>query len=180
MSARFAHERNSRSLMGGALGLCWLIGIGCAVTQLGATPGEVAQAQSQFGQGANVFANECAKCHGQRGQGIGSASAVLGPGALPEYPSSGGGASDMAQLDPQLAQIEAQSRPAGASWRDPFQNAQDLFTFISTHMPKGHASEMKPQDDWAVVSFMLAAQGATLPPAGIGPANASSIRIPRR
>jgi cytochrome c len=101
-----------------------------------------------------VFANECARCHGQRGEGVGSAPAILGPGAL-------------------------QARPAGAAWRDQFLNAQDLFNFTSTHMPKGNAGKL-PRDYWVLVSFMLAVQGANVPANGPGPANASSILIPAR
>ena len=177
MSARFAHH--GMLVVGGAFVLGGLLGLGCAATQLGATPAQLAQARGQSEQGASVFASQCAKCHGERGEGIGSTPDVLGPGALPEYPrDSGSGGGPL--TDPQLLQIEAQARPAGAAWRDPFRNAQDLYDFTRTHMPKGHTGELKPADTWAVVSFILAAQGASLPTGGIGPANASSIQIPRR
>jgi mono/diheme cytochrome c family protein len=167
-------------LLGGAFTLGGLFGIGCAVTQLGATPAELAQARGPAESGANIFASACASCHGQRGEGMGGASPILGPGALPEFPSSSVSSGDPAQSDPQLLQIEMQSRPAGAAWRDPFRNAQDLYNFVSTHMPKGHTDSLKAPERWAVVSFMLAVQGASLPPGSIGPANASSIKIPRR
>src|SRR4029077_18695985 len=127
-----------------------------------------------------VFSTECATCHGQRGEGLAGATAILGPGALPEFPRSSGSTSDPALLDPQLIQIQAQSRPAGAAWRDPFRNALDLYNFTSTHLSKARAAELKGPDYWAVVSFMLAVQGATLPPRGIGPGDATSIPIPRR
>lgn len=180
MSARFAHRVPSLLLLAGALLVSGTIGYGCAASQLGATPADLAQGRGQSEQGANVYASECAKCHGDRGQGIGTFPAVLGPGALPEYPSSAVAASDPALSDPQLLQIEAQARPAGAAWRDPFRNAQDLFTFTSTHMPKGHPGSLSQKDYWAVVSFMLSVQGAKLPPGGLNPANASTIQIPRR
>jgi mono/diheme cytochrome c family protein len=160
--------------------LSGLIGLGCAATQLGATPAELAQARGQSETGANVFASACAMCHGQRGEGVGDAPAILGVGALPEYPRDSAGAAGSALTDPQLIQIEAQARPAGAAWRDPFRNAQDLYDFVSTHMPKGHAGQLKPAESWAVVSFLLAAQGASVPVGGLGPANASSTQIPRR
>lgn len=165
-------------VIGRAFAVCALVGLGCAATQLGATPAQLATARGQSDQGANVFASQCAKCHGERGEGIGSAPDVLGSGALPEYPRNTAGSSG-ALTDPQLLQIEAQARPAGAAWRDPFRNAQDLYNFTSTHMPKGQVGELKPADVWAVVSFILAAQGASLPTGGVGPANASSIQIPR-
>jgi mono/diheme cytochrome c family protein len=179
MVARYAEKVMSLSALGGAFVFCGLIGLGCAATQLGATPADLARAKGQAEQGATGFANECARCHGQRGEGIGSAPAILGPGALPEYPRAIVGSSDPAQSDPQLRQIEALARPAGAAWRDQFRNAQDLFNFTSTHMPKGSASKL-PRDYWAMVSFMLAVQGANVPANGPGPANASSILIPAR
>jgi mono/diheme cytochrome c family protein len=177
MSVRIFSRR--MSLVGGVFALFGLIGIGCAVTRMGATPDELSRARDKASQGATVFATECAGCHGDRGQGVGSVPAILGEGALPETPRNSA-ASDSASGDPQLLQLQAQARPAGAAWRDPFRTAQDLFTFLTTHMPKGRVGEVKPQDMWALTSFMLAVQGANMPPTGAGPANANSIQIPRR
>jgi hypothetical protein len=177
MSSRVAHS--GTSVVGGAFALCGLVLLGCAVTQMGATPGDLARAQDQAGPGATTYAKECASCHGSRGEGLASAPALLGPGTLPEYPRNRG-SGDPTLTDPQQIQLEMQSRPAGAAWRDPFRNAQDLYDFTSTRMPMGHAGELKPADYWAVVNFLLAAQSASLPAGGIGPANASSVAIPRR
>ena len=177
MSARFAHHITS--ILCGALMLCGLIALGCAVTQTGATAADLARARGQADKGATVYTNECAKCHGQRGEGLASAPALMGPGALPEYPRTTGGSADPTLIDPQMLQIEMQTRPAGAAWRDPFRNAQDLYTFASTHMPKDRPGELKPADYWAIVSFLLAAQGTNLPAGGLGPANASAMPIPR-
>lgn len=179
----FHAARRGSSVMGRApsrsLFLCGLVWLGCASTQLGATPEDLSRARDQAGQGATTFANECASCHGNRGEGLASAGAILGVGSLPEYPRSSG-VGDPTITDPQLIQIQAQTRPAGAAWRDPFRNAQDLYTFTTTHLPKSRASALRDSDYWAVVGFMLAAQGATLPPGGIGPTNAASIPIPKR
>jgi cytochrome c len=178
MSYRIVHPVTL--VVGGVIMLGGLVLLGCAVTQLGATPTDLARAQDQAAPGATTFAGECAKCHGQRGEGLAGAPALLGPGTLPEYPRDIGSTSNAAFLDAQQLQIEMQSRPAGAAWRDLFKNAQDLYAFISIHMPKTHAGELKPGEYWAVVNFLLAAQGASLPAGGIGPANASSMPIPRR
>jgi mono/diheme cytochrome c family protein len=183
----FHAVRQGRSVVGRGLGrhlgrhliLGGLALLGCASTQLGATPDELAHARDQVGQGATTFANECASCHGDRGEGLASAGAILGPGALPEYPRSSG-VGDPTITDPQLIQIQAQTRPAGAAWRDPFRNAQDLYTFTLTHLPKSRATALRDSDYWAVVGFILAAQGASLPPGGVGPSNAASIPIPKR
>ncbi len=158
-------------------GLAWL---GCATTKLGATPDDLARAQAQTNRGATVYTNECASCHGARGEGLASAPAILGPGALPEYPRDTGGVGDPTVTDPQLIQIQAQTRPAGAPWRDPLRNAQDLYTFTTTHLPKSRAANLHGPDYWAVVSYILAAQGVSLPADGIGPAVAASIPIPKR
>ena len=179
MLARFAHRRMS-SLVRGAFVVCGLLGLGCAAIQLGATPVELARARDQSDRGATLFASACANCHGQRGEGVGSVPDVLGPRALPEYPRDSSGSNDPSAGDPQLLQLEAQARPAGAASRDCFRNAQDVFNFISTRMPKGHGGALKPDEYWAVVNFLLAAQGATKPTGDIGPTNATSIPLPRR
>jgi mono/diheme cytochrome c family protein len=178
MSSRFAHP--GLSVVVGGILLGGLALLGCAMTQMGATAADLARANDQAAQGATLYGSACAKCHGQRGEGLAGTPALLGPGALPEYPRSTGGSGDPTLTDPQQLQIQMQTRPAGAAWRDPFRTAQDLFAFVSTQMPKGHAGELPPADYWAVVNFLVAAQGASLPPGGIGPANASSLPIPRR
>jgi cytochrome c len=178
MSFRFTHSR--ASMVGWPVFLCGLAWLGCASTQTGATADDLVRASGQTSQGAATFTNECAKCHGQRGEGLASAPMILGSGALPEFPRSTGSATDMTVMDPQLIQIQAQTRPAGAASRDPFRNALDLYSYTAKHMPKARADELKESDYWAVVSFMLAAQGATLPPRGIDASNATSIPIPRR
>ncbi len=163
-----------------SLTLCALTSIGCASAKVGATAEDLARAHDQSAQGATVYTNECASCHGARGEGLASAPSILGPGALPEYPHNTGGVGDPTITDPQLIQIQAQTRPAGAPWRDPLRNAQDLYTFTTTHLPKSRASNLKDGDYWAVVSYVLAVQGVSLPTGGIGPSNAASIPIPKR
>ena len=178
MPSRIAHPLTS--VVGGVFMVCGLVWLGCAVTQMGATAADLARAQGQAAPGATTYAAACAKCHGQRGEGLASAPALMGPGALPEYPRNSGSSGDPGFIDAQQLQIEMQARPAGAAWRDPFRNAQDLYNFTSTHMPKSHAGELKQGDYWALINFLLAAQGATLPAGGIGPANASATPIPKR
>jgi mono/diheme cytochrome c family protein len=179
MAYRFAYGGTVARRKLAWLGLAGLVAIGCATTPLGAAPADLARGRDQFAQGATVFANECAGCHGPRGEGLASAPAILGAGALPEFPRTSG-VGDPTITDPQLIQIAAQSRPAGAAWRDPFRNALDLFTFTTTHLPKSRARELKQADYWSVTSFVLAVQGASLPPGGVDPAGAASIPIPKR
>jgi Cytochrome c len=164
----------------GSFALSALAVLGCASAKVGATAEDLARAHDQSAQGATVYTNECASCHGARGEGLASAPSILGPGALPEYPHNTGGVGDPTITDPQLIQIQAQTRPAGAAWRDPLRNAQDLYTFTTTHLPKSRAANLKDGDYWAVVSYVLAVQGVSLPTGGIGPANGASIPIPKR
>jgi hypothetical protein len=151
--------------------------VACSATKLGATEADLGRARSQASPGADVFARECARCHGERGEGLAGASAILGPGALPEYPRDTGPGSSM-PTDQQQMQIQVQTRPAGAPWRDPFRNAQDLHDFTKSHMPKARANAINPGDYWAVTAFMLAVQGATLPQGGLDENNASSVSVP--
>jgi cytochrome c553 len=149
----------------------------CAATQPGATDAQMALGQSRATTGSSVYANECARCHGQHGEGLASTPPVMGPGALPEYPRDlGTGNSNL--TDPQQIQIQQQTRPQGAPWRDPFRNAQSLFDFVKLHLPKARAAAMKQDDYWAVVSFLLAVQGADVPATGVTADNAMSIAVP--
>ena len=159
---------------------CGLMSLACARVPLGATVEDLTRARDQSSQGAAIYAAECASCHGQRGEGLAATGAIMGPGALPEYPRNSTTAGDPTITDPQLIQIRAQTRPAGAAWRDPFHNAQDLWRFLTLHLPKNRADQLKPDDYWAVTGYLLAAQGVTLPPGGLGPANAATIPIPKR
>jgi hypothetical protein len=178
MSFRFGAAR----LSAGCATVLWgVLVVACGATKLGATDVDLARARDQASQGAAVFSQECANCHGQRGEGLAGASAILGLGALPEYPRDYSGAGTTTTMtDPQQLQIQIQTRPAGAPSRDPFRNAQDLHDYTKVHLPKSRASALKEGDYWAVVTFLLAAQGAQVPPGGINADNARSISIPRR
>ncbi|HEY3816235.1 MAG TPA: c-type cytochrome [Polyangiaceae bacterium] len=151
----------------------------CAATQLGATEADLARGRSTAAQGGTLFTQACSHCHGERGEGLAGASAILGPGALPEYPRDNSGPGSAVPTDPQQLQIQTQTRPAGAPWRDPFRTAQNLYDFVSTHMPKNQPNELKSDDYWAIVTFMETVQGAQVPPGGINASNASAIPIAR-
>jgi cytochrome c len=162
------------------IGLATLVfgSYGCSTAGLGATEPQLAKARDRASAGADVFANECVRCHGKRGQGLAGAPEILGPGALPEYPRNMNSGMQ-AIVDPDQLQIQQQTRPSGAPTRDVFRNADDLHAYLHDHLPKSRAAAMKSEDYWAVVTFMLAAQGADVPSEGIGPNNAASIPIPR-
>lgn len=149
----------------------------CATTPAGATDANLALAESQASGGADLFARECASCHGQRGEGKAGAPPIIGAGALPLYPretSSGPAFTDPAQL-----QVQSQSRPPGVPSREPFRTAGDLHEYISRHMPlpKKRAGTLGPEEYWAILNFILAAHGTRLPEGGVTPSNASTVEI---
>ena len=170
----------ARLLRGGVLVLAGATAACAASGPLGATNADLARAHDNASQGAVLFGQGCAHCHGERGEGLAGASAVLGPGALPEYPRDNSGPGSATPTDPQQLQIQVQTRPAGAPWRDPFRNAQSLFEFVSGHMPKTEAVALKPDDYYAIVGFLISVQGGEIPPGGVNAANAITIPIPRR
>jgi hypothetical protein len=151
----------------------------CAATQLGATDADLARGRDTAAQGATLFTQACSHCHGDRGEGLAGATAILGPGALPEYPRDNTGPGSTIPTDPQQLQIQTQTRPAGAPWRDPFRSAQSLYDFITTHMPKNQTNGLKNDDFWAIITFMEIVQGAQVPAGGINASNAGLIPVAR-
>jgi mono/diheme cytochrome c family protein len=152
---------------------------GCAGRQRGAAPESLAKAQSVASSGSDLFKAHCAICHGQRGESVGRAPRILGPGALPEYPAEQNLNADPAAGDPELLRLRAQTRPAGAPWRDPFRTAEDLYRYVSKNMPRpaDKAGSLRPDEYWAIINFMLVAHGVDVPLSGVGEQNASSVKL---
>jgi hypothetical protein len=113
---------------------------------------------------------------------VGDAPAILGPGALPEYPRENAPSGMRGVQDLQQAEIEQQTRRTGATLRSPFRNAADVYAFVRNHGrgPRLRSPEVKAAHDWAVVAFLLVAQGAQLPAGGLTADNASAVSIPER
>jgi hypothetical protein len=155
------------------------LGLGCASTQRGATDANMAKARSGSPTGYALFERHCAGCHGERGQSVSRAPRIMGAGALPEYPREQNLNADPASGDPELLRLRAQTRPAGAPWRDPFRTAEDLYGYVSKKMPlpEKKAGSLSAEEYWAIVNFMLLAHGAKVPPEGVTEANASSVRL---
>ena len=153
--------------------------LACASRPRGATDANLATAQSGAPEGAASFQRNCASCHGERGQSEGRAPRILGEGALPELPAESNMNVDSAAGDPELLKLRAQTRPAGAPSREPFRTADDLYSYISKHMPlpSDRAGSLPPEEYWAIVNFMLLAHGVPLPPGGVNAANASSVKL---
>jgi len=157
--------------------LLTVLAAACSATRFGASDVDVARARGISARGADLFVKQCAECHGERGEGLAQAPAVLGPGALPVYPRDTAGVGSMAINDPEQFRIRQQTRPAGSPWRDPFRTAQDLFVFLKTHPTKKRAEQLSPDDYWAIVTFMAAAHGSDVPVGGINADNSSSVAI---
>ncbi|HET6150828.1 MAG TPA: c-type cytochrome [Polyangia bacterium] len=181
MSVRPPSSNARRSSLAAAAGLLATLELAgaCAGRQRGATPENLAHAQSAAPNGAALFKTHCAGCHGQRGESVGRAPRILGPGALPKYPAEQNLNADPAAGDPELLRLRAQTRPAGAASRDPFSSAQELFQFVSKNMPRApeKPGSLQPEEYWAIINFMLIAHGVDVPPGGVNAQNASSVKL---
>jgi cytochrome c len=97
-----------------------------------------AQAQS----GSRVYARQCARCHGARGEGKDAAfkglraPEVIGAGALPLKP----------RAFQQLRQTE-------------FRTAKDVYAFVSATMPADQPAILSAEEYWDVVAFLLEKNG---------------------
>jgi hypothetical protein len=158
-----------------ALALAWVAG--CRVTQTGATDAELARARERTARGATLFSDQCAHCHGRRGEGRAGAPSILGALALPEFPHGDSVATGFSFQDPQDLQIQQQTRPPGPPVRGPFRSARDLYDFLGGHVPEERVRSWRPDDSWAVVTFLMAAKGCELPKEGIGPGNAGALSV---
>jgi hypothetical protein len=156
-----------------------LLGVACATMPHGASEANLARAHGAAAEGEAWFKEHCADCHGQRGEGVDNAPRILGPGALPEFPRERNLNADPASGDPELLRLKAQTRPAGAPWRDPFRTMQDLGGYVRKHMPlpARAAGSLTDQQYWAIINFMALAHGVAVPPEGINAANASSTKL---
>lgn len=109
-------------------------------------------AAEQIGRGAQLFAANCAKCHGDSGQGSEDVPPLVGKGALPLYPRPN------------------QMRAAK------FHTALDVALFATKQMPPSSRARARLTSDdyWSILAFALDANGVKLKqPAG--PDNAGSI-----
>ncbi|HWZ90239.1 MAG TPA: cytochrome c [Polyangiaceae bacterium] len=171
----------ARSLLTGFLGASGIFALAaCSVTPLGATDTGIAQARAKTPPGADAFDRNCASCHGRRGEGLTTAPAIIGTGALLKYPREDTSSSSPAFATNASAQQDT-TRVPGQSKRAPFVTAQDVFDYVSTRMPmpKSRAGTLKPEEYWAIVNYMLIAHGVAVPSQGVTQANAKTIDIQR-
>jgi hypothetical protein len=144
-----------------------------------ASDADLAQAKSRASQGASLFEQACASCHGPRGEGLAGAPPIIGATALPRYPRDQSGV--QLYQDPQQIQRQAQLRVPGTPSRAEFVSALDLHTYLKLHMttvkkPAG-AIDLSDSDLLAVVNFVLIAHGSDVPAGEISLENASTVLI---
>jgi len=110
-------------------------------------------ASSQIEHGQELFAANCAKCHGDAGQGTEDAPPLAGKGALPLKP-----------------------RPDQKLRKTDFRTAMDVAEFVTKAMPPKAAARARITNDeyWAILAFALDANGVPLREP-VGPGNAKSI-----
>ncbi len=110
-------------------------------------------ASSQIEHGAKVFAANCAKCHGDAGQGTDDAPPLVGKNALPLKP-----------------------RPDQKLRKTDFHTVMDVANFATKNMPPKpeQRAKLTTDDYWAVLAFDVNANGISLKEP-LGPNNASSF-----
>ena len=162
------------------MALAALAATACRASPLGATEPELDRGRNATSRGALLFADECARCHGRHGEGMGDRPAILGPHALPVYAHEAPASGIPGVYDLQELQIESQTRRTGPPVREPFRDAQDLCIFLNTHGPKQRMAAIRPEGILTIVAFLLAVQGAAIPAGGLTFDNASTVLIPRR
>ena len=121
----------------------------------GAPPPSAASAktpQEQASIGGQVFASECAGCHGSKGEGS-SAPRLVGAGALPADP------------------------PPGSSRKVRFQTALDVFQYVQANMPPGKAGSLTEDQAWAILAFDLQQNGIHLD-AKLDARSAAGVTLP--
>jgi cytochrome c len=113
-----------------------------------------------YARGAEVFAAQCASCHGSRGEGIAPYPALVG--TTPSDFSFG--------KDPKL------TKTIGNYW--PY--ATTLFDYINRAMPFSAPGTLPPGDVYSVVAFLLAENGVIEKTAVMDRRTLSAVRMPAR
>ena len=120
-----------------------------------APPMPPASAEEQIALGAKAYGANCARCHGDAGQGTRKAPPLVGVNALP--------------LDP---------RPDQKLRKTQFHTALDVAQFAVDNMPPDadDRDEISPTEYWAIVAFDLNANGVRLDGL-LSPATAANYKL---
>lgn len=101
-------------------------------------PAELSALAVQVDAGKQVFAEHCASCHGDTGQGTDDGPSIAGKHALPVEP-----------------------RP-GAKRDVTFRTGADVYAFVAANMPADDPGTLTPEQYNAVVAFVLRVNGISL------------------
>jgi len=114
--------------------------------------------QGNVGQGGEIFAERCAQCHGDFGEGLGN------------FPVLVGGAS---------AELKGGDRPektVGSYW--PY--ASTLFDYIHRAMPFGDAQSLSANETYALTAFLLSMNGVIPEDSVLNEKNLAAVKMPNR
>ncbi len=109
---------------------------------VGAPPRVHAFTQDQVREGARAYTRQCARCHGEHGEGKDDqykglrASELIGPSALPCRPA-----------------------PFETIRQGDFRTATDVYEFVSASQPTDEPAALDAGEYWNVVAYLLAANG---------------------
>jgi cytochrome c len=117
-------------------------------------PGATLTATAQIDQGKQLYVENCAKCHGDAGQGTDKGPPVVGNEAFPQSP-----------------------RP-GAKRDVEFHTAADVFAWATKHMPGDAPGSLTTEQYLAIFAFDLTANGVKLDQALDGPAAQAIVLHP--
>lgn len=131
-----------------AMGLAHSLRIGSTARAAWAAPAFLITATEQTERGKELFAQNCAKCHGEQGQGG-------------EDPRGG--------TVPRLI-----GTPNGLQG---YMTAKGLFDFVSKEMPGDEPGTLMPQIYWDILAFILDSNRLLPPNVTLGPENAANIRL---
>lgn len=105
----------------------------------GGEPGGPGSFDDQVEHGAVAYAEHCAHCHGDMGQGTADGPPVVGEGALPREP------------------------PEGSTARSTeFRTALDVFEFVTMYMPGDDPGALETATYVDILAFALFANGVEL------------------
>lgn len=112
--------------------------------------------------GAQLYAAQCASCHGRRGEG------TKVQGAFLPNPALKGGQGSLSSARPQ--------RTVGSFW--PY--APTLYDYVYRAMPLGNAQSLSPDETYAVVAFVLHLNGIVEADAVMDAPALTAVRMPNR
>jgi S-disulfanyl-L-cysteine oxidoreductase SoxD len=117
------------------------------------TPTVAAAGEDQAAEGAKLYAEHCAKCHGDAGQGK-KGPPLVGKAALPLAP-------------PPKAKLR----------KTQFHTAQDLAAFVAANMPPKKGGSLTVDEYYAILAFDLKANGVDVSGKKIDPTTAAQIKL---